>query len=178
MIVRREHAGDRAEVAAVTDAAFSGRLSGPPPVRGRQPEAILLEALRADSAAWIPALSLVVIASDATIAGHVVCTRAHVGDTPVVALGPISVRPDRQRQGVGSALMHAVVAAADGRDEPLVGLLGDPAYYERFGFQAGSGYGIAAPDPAWRRHFQVRPLAAYRPGIIGPFAYAEPFRRI
>ena len=43
--------------------------------------------------------------------------------------GPLSVRPDRQRRGVGSALMHAVLGAADALGEPLVALLGSTAYY-------------------------------------------------
>lgn len=162
----------------MTQAAFARRTGGPPPAPGPQPEVALLEELRTDEAAWIPALSLVAIFPDATIGGHVICTRAHVAATPVAALGPISVRPDRQRQGVGSALMHAVLGAAEAIGEPLVGLLGDPAYYERFGFQLATGYGIAPPDAAWRAHFQVRPLAAYDPAIGGAFAYAAPFQRL
>jgi len=34
-------------------------------------------------------------------------TRGHVGQDPVIALGPLAVRPDRQQNGAGSALMHA-----------------------------------------------------------------------
>ena len=83
--------------------------------------------LRADPG-WLPALSLVAVTDDAVI-GHVVCTRAFVDDTPALGLGPISVLPDRQDGGVGHALMHSVLAAADASGEPLVALLGDPAFY-------------------------------------------------
>lgn len=39
-------------------------------------------------------------------------------------------------------------------------LLGDPAYYGRFGFVLAERLGILAPDPSWAAHFQVRPLSA------------------
>ena len=93
------------------------------------------------------------------MAGHVVCTRGEAGGAPALGLGPISVAPERQRAGIGSALMHAVVAAAEARGERLVCLLGDPAYYGRFGFVAAAGLGVAAPDPAWGAYFQARALA-------------------
>jgi putative acetyltransferase len=111
------------------------------------------------------------------VIGHVLCTRGHVGATPVLGLGPLSVRPDWQRRGVGSALVHAILGAADALDEPLVALLGDPGYYGRFGFRLSKEYRIDPPRPEWRAHFQVRPLANYRPEVRGTFAYAEPFDR-
>jgi putative acetyltransferase len=92
----------------------------------------------------------------------------------VVGLGPLGVRPEQQGRGVGQALVHAVVAAADALDLPLAVLLGSPGYYRRFGFVPGSELGVQAPDPAWGEHFQARPLGTYR-GERGPFAYAAPF---
>ena len=62
------------------------------------------------------------------VIGHVLCTRGSVGAAPVLALGPLSVRPDWQRRGVGSALVHAVLGAGDALGEPLVALLGSTAY--------------------------------------------------
>jgi putative acetyltransferase len=50
--------------------------------------------------------------------------------------------------------MHAVLGAADALDEPLVGLLGDPAYYRRFGFVSAESVGVAAPDSSWGDSFQ------------------------
>jgi len=100
------------------------------------------------------------------------------GHAPVLALGPLTVRPDRQRAGVGSALMHAVLGAGDALGEPLVALLGDPGYYGRFGFQLSRDYQITPPVADWQPQFQVRLLTAYRPSVRGPFRYAEPFDRI
>jgi putative acetyltransferase len=167
VLIRRESSTDLAAVRELTRVAFA--RDGEEPVEVR-----LLEALRTD-AAWIPELSLVA-QSAGRVVGHVVCTRACVDSVPAVGLGPISVLPGRQRSGIGSALMHAVLGAADAMGEPLVGLLGDPAYYGRFGFVASGELGIAAPDPGWGRSFQVRILAAYDASLHGGFVYAEPFQ--
>ena len=59
--------------------------------------------------------------------------------------------------------------------EPLMGLLGSPAYYSRFGFVPASDLAVTAPDPEWGGYFQVRTLSSYRPTINGRFRYAEPF---
>jgi putative acetyltransferase len=96
----------------------------------------------------------------------------------VLALGPLSVRPDRQRQGVGKALVHAVLGAADALGEPLVTLLGSTRYYPRFGFRLAAEYGITPQHPEWEPDFQVRTLTAYDPAVRGEFAYPEPFDRL
>jgi putative acetyltransferase len=167
VIVRREQPGDVAQVRAIVGAAFSRQEAGEPV------EVSLLDQLREDGG-WIPALSLVAIDDADDVVGHVICTRADVDGRPALGLGPLAVRPDRQRQGVGSALMHAVLGAAEALNEPLVALLGNPAYYERFGFTAATRHGIVAPDPGWGDYFQVRVLSTHPPA--GTFAYARPFR--
>lgn len=111
------------------------------------------------------------------VIGHVLCTRGYVSQAPVLALGPLTVRPDSQRQGVGSALMHAILGAADALGEPLVGLLGDPAYYSRFGFHLGTEHEIMPPCREWQPYFQVRLLTSYQPALHGTFAYPEHFDR-
>lgn len=182
MIIRPEQPGDAADadaIRAVQVAAFRTRgAPGSPSAPEAIPiEAPLVDALRAGDD-WLPHLSLVAEV-DGAIVGHVVCSRGWVvtaqGDRPALGLGPIGVLPDRQGDGVGSALMHAVLGAADALDEPLVALLGEPDYYSRFGFQAAAGHGITSPDPAWGDYFQVRRLAAYDPSLTGAFRYAPPF---
>ena len=96
----------------------------------------------------------------------------------VLALGPLSVRPGWQRQGVGKALVHAVLGAADARNEPLVVLLGSTKYYPKFGFRLASEHGITPKHPEWAPHFQVRTLTAYDPAVRGEFAYSESFNRL
>jgi putative acetyltransferase len=177
MIVRRERSDDGDAIHAITAAAFRGVAhSAPPAEPGGDPgEATLVSWLR-DDAGWIPELSLVAIEDDQVV-GHVLATRAHVGARPVLGLGPLSVLPSRQRAGVGTALMHAVLGAADALGEPLVGLLGNPLYYRRFGFVPAEPLGIAAPVSAWGDNFQVRTLSQYE-GQTGRFRYAEPFDRL
>lgn len=140
-------------------------------------EAPLVDWLRA-SPAWIAELSLVALDPDGDVIGHVICTRGAVGSAPVLALGPLSVRPDWWRQGVGQALMHAVLGAADALGEPLVVLLGSTRYYPRFGFRRASEYGITPKHEEWEEHFQVRTLTSYDPAVRGEFAYPEPFDRL
>jgi putative acetyltransferase len=173
MLIQREVPAHVPAIRAVTAAAFAG--TDPPDA---QPvEARLVDELRA-SAGWLPALSVVAITATGDLVGHVVCTRATVDATPALGLGPLSVHPDHQRRGIGQALMHAVLGAADALDEPLVVLLGDPAYYHRFGFRPAHEFGITPPVPQWAPHFQARPLTAFRPSIAGRFTYAEPFDRV
>ncbi|MGP4017264.1 GNAT family N-acetyltransferase [Saccharopolyspora sp. 5N708] len=172
MLIRRETPADVAAIRAVHSAAFA--KTTPP---GQVPvEVGLVDALRAGDA-WLPELSLVA-QRDGEIAGHVVCTRGHVAETPVLALGPIGVPPQLQGQGVGAALMHAVLGGGDALGEPMVVLLGHLDYYPMFGFEPAETYGITPPVPDWGSHFQVRALASYRPSIRGEFRYAEPFMQL
>ncbi|SNY74794.1 GNAT family N-acetyltransferase [Paractinoplanes atraurantiacus] len=177
VIIRRERPDDVDAIRAVTAAAFRGApYSAPPAEPGGDPgEATLVSRLR-DDAGWISQLSLVAV-EDGAVVGHVVATRAHVGARPALGLGPLSVLPLRQRAGAGTALMHAVLGAADALGEPLVALLGDPAFYHRFGFVPSRPLGITAPDPSWGDYFQVRTLSQYD-GTTGHFSYAGPFDRL
>ncbi len=176
VMIRREIPGDIEAIRAVTAAAFrDAEHSAPPVVPGGDPgEATLVAWLREDDG-WIPALSLVAV-EQGQVVGHVVATRGRVDTLPALGLGPLSVVPDRQRDGVGSALMHAVLGAADALDEPLIALVGEPGYYRRFGFVPAESIGIIASDPGWGPYFQVRTLTAYD-GRTGSFRYAAPFDR-
>ncbi|MEH0934172.1 GNAT family N-acetyltransferase [Micromonospora psammae] len=171
MLIRRETAADVDAVRAVHAAAFA-KADAPDAV---PVEAGLVDALRAD-AGWLPALSLVAVAADGTVVGHVVATQGTVGGQPVaVGLGPLGVLPAWQGQGVGSALMHAVLGAADALAVPLVVLLGHPGYYPRFGFVPAVHLGVTPPGPWGPAYFMARTLSAWEPDIRGEFAYARPF---
>lgn len=168
VIVRRETPADVSAARAVQVAAFRRPDASDEPVEAR-----LLDSLRVCDG-WIPALSIVA-ELDSRIVGHVVTTRAFVDQTPALGLGPIGVLPSHQRCGIGLALMHATIGAADALGEPLIGLLGSPDYYRRFGFVASNTVGVSAPEPAWGPHFQVRTLTLHHPNIRGRFTYARPF---
>jgi putative acetyltransferase len=173
MLIRREQPADVQAVRNVHTAAFAPLAPDGEPVEPR-----LTDELRRTDA-WIPRLALVAVADDGVV-GHVCCTRAHLmpGEHPALGLGPIGVLPSHQRAGAGAALMHAVLAAADALDEPLVVLLGHPGYYPRFGFEPAIPLGITPPVADWAPAFQVRTLASYDASMTGEFRYAEPFRRL
>jgi putative acetyltransferase len=173
MIVRPERADQRAAIRAVHAAAFA-----PSTV-----EAPLLDALRADGD-LLPLLSLTAEV-DGEPVGHVAISRAWVAPAPsadgaveVLALGPIGVLPARQGEGVGSALMRAVLAAAADTAYPLVALLGHAGYYPRFGFEEAAPLGLACPYPAPSENWLAYRLPAYDPAIRGDFRYAPAFDRI
>ncbi len=170
MLVRRELPGDAPAVADVHAEAFAPMYPDSAPI-----EPGLVDALRA-SEEWLPTLSLVA-EIDGAVVGHVCVTRATLGpdQLPALGLGPLGVREAHKRRGVGSALMHAVLGAADALDEGVVVLLGHPDYYPRFGFRPAAELGIDPEVPEWAPHFQARPLTAYRPQLRGTFRYAAPF---
>lgn len=170
MLVRRERLSDVVPIREVVAAAFRRDDRVPAEVG-------LIDELRSD-AGWVPALSLVAEDPDAgDVIGHVVCTRGEVDGHHALGLGPLAVRPDRQRRGVGQALVHAVLGAADALDQSCVVLLGSPPFYRRFGFRPALELGVKAPDPTWGPYFQIRTLTAFT-ALNGTFRYAEPFSRL
>jgi putative acetyltransferase len=92
------------------------------------------------------ALSLVA-ATDRHILGHVIFTRCSASSNGVAVslLGPLAVAPASQRQGVGSALVRAGFARVQEENASMVCVLGDPRYYQRFGF--APEYSLKPPYP-------------------------------
>jgi predicted N-acetyltransferase YhbS len=85
--------------------------------------------------------------------------------TPLLLLGPVAVRPDRQRDGIGKLLMVEALRRADESGESAIVLIGDPEYYDRFfGFTAEATGGWDLPGP-FERH---RLLARVRGGLALP----------
>ncbi len=96
--------------------------------------------------------ALELVATDgANILGHVQFTHARLVDSKealsIVILAPLSVRPDMQRKGIGSALVEAALERLRHDRIDMVVVLGDPAYYTRFGFSAALGEKFDTPWP-------------------------------
>jgi putative acetyltransferase len=159
--VRAERPEDIAGIRAVHLAAFPG-----------PGEADLVEALRA-SDAWLPDLSVVAV-EDGQVVAHALLSRVILvtedGDVPALALGPVAVLPERQKQGYGSATIRE---ALNRRADQAVIVLGDPAYYGRFGFVPGADFGITGTYMSFREAWQVLPpVAGTKPGEV---LYPDPW---
>lgn len=79
---------------------------------------------------------------------------------PALLLGPLAVEPSRKGHGVGSALMRYAIAAAARLGHGAILLVGDPEYYERFGFSAALTSDLAMPGPVERRRFLASEIKA------------------
>lgn len=114
-----------------------------------------------------------VAAEGEAIVGHVLAAVGQAGTDDLLAVAPLSVAPRRQNRGVGTALMTELLARADAAGWPGVVLLGDPAYYGRFGFEPARTVGVVyEPVGADSPYFQIRRLAAHHPSIGGTFTYS------
>ena len=163
MYVRTETAGDAHDVARVLARAFEGGDEA------AVAEVDLVEALRRDRA-WLSGLSLVAV-DGGEVVGHALGSRITVGGSPAVALAPVAVLPERQDHGIGTALVERLLGDARVAGETLVVVLGDPAYYARFGFRSAADLGIIGPYTG--DAFQALPLAADSP--VGEVEYPAPF---
>ncbi|GAB3700109.1 GNAT family N-acetyltransferase [Corynebacterium nasicanis] len=134
MIIRPEVPADIPSIAAVTAAAFSEVE------HSAQTEPAIIDALRAAGALSV---SLVAV-DDEQVIGHVaaspVLIDAHPG--PFYGLGPLSVLPERQGEGIGSLLLRSVMEHLV--DAEVIVLLGEPDFYARFGFAPVEG--LVYPD--------------------------------
>ncbi len=116
-------------------------------------------------------LSLVAVL-DRKIVGHIAFSPASVSDSthPWFALGPVSVLPTHQRQGVGSALIERGLSEI--RELGALGciLTGNPEYYRRFGFEL-SPQNVPENEP--EDFFMLKLFTATKP--MGAFQFHEAF---
>jgi putative acetyltransferase len=169
VIVRPHRSEDYEAVRYIYTEAFR-RPENPDSV---PPEVPLFEALW-EAGDALPEFSFTAQTESGAV-GHVTASKATVATDSVVAVGPIGVLPEHQGMGIGSALMDALLTAADVARVPLIALLGSPQYYSRFGFRPAKELGLISPDPEWGDAFQARPLTAYTKSVAGRFQYASAF---
>ena len=118
---------------------------------GSDAEADLVDRIRA-SDEYEPSMDLVALVDGQGIVGHAMISRATLtsdAERSIAMLSPLAVAPAMHGRGIGGALVRAVIAIADSREEPLVVLEGSPAYYPRFGFEPAARHGITLPLPDW-----------------------------
>lgn len=160
MLIRHERPDDAAAIRAVLEAAFPG-----------PEEARLVEELRADGDA---AIALVAEAGDAVI-GHVMFSPM-TGPLRALGLGPLAVAPAYRRSGIGGRLIRQGLAEARTAGVQAVFVLGDPAYYRRFGFDPALAEGFASPYAG--PYLMALALADPLPAKVGRIDYAAAFGRL
>jgi putative acetyltransferase len=169
--VRPEAAGDEAAIRRVHELAF-----------GRPDEAELVDALRA---AAVPLVSLVaVLEAERELAGHVLFSPVSIagdGEVPpraAIALAPLAVVPGRQGQGIGSELARRGLEACRRLGHGAVFVVGNPAYYARFGFLPARPLGLRCAFDPEGVVFQVAPLEpGALAGLQGLVRYRPEFDR-
>ncbi|MCU1088046.1 N-acetyltransferase [Stenotrophomonas maltophilia] len=151
-MIRPENREDRAVIHAITEAAFR---EAP---HSSHTEQFIVDALRSRGE-----LSLSLVAEkDGQVVGHVALSPVTISDgsTGWFGLGPISVLPGWQGQGVGAALMQAALDALREQGARGCVLLGEPAYYGRFGFRAEPGLVLPGVPPEYFQALCLRPPMA------------------
>ena len=117
---------------------------------------------------------------DSQIAGHVIFTRCGLVDDGVNAslLAPLAVAPARQGHGIGSALVRAGLQRLRDAGVACVYVLGDPAFYQRFGFMPEASVEPPYPiPPEWQPAWQSLDLRAGDGRLTGRLDVPEPWRK-
>ena len=161
--IRQQLPSDVAAIHDLTRAAFLDAT------HTAHTEQYIVDALRKAGA-----LPISLVAEQAgEIVGHVAISPVSISDSSAdwYGLGPISVRPELQRKGIGSLLMQAALGRLRERGSAGCVLVGDPSYYSRFGFKAEASLVLADVPP---EYFQALPFGPSLPsGIV---TFHEAFR--
>ena len=109
------------------------------------------------------------------VVGHVAFSRLELSASPVraVALAPVAVLPAVQRSGIGTGLVREGLHGLAASGEDLVLVVGDPAYYRRFGFSPEHARGLTTPYDG--PYLQALALAEAGREARGPVRYSPAF---
>lgn len=123
---------------------------------------------------YIPELSLVA-EENGKIIGHIMFTKARVGQTVVLALAPLSVSPEYQGKGIGMALITEGHKIARDLGYGYSVVLGSEKYYPRAGYVPADTLGISAPFKVSRKKFMAYKISENAPDVYGTMIYAKEF---
>ena len=165
--IRQENINDYQEVYHVIKIAFETAEHSD----GNEHD--LVVALR-NSDNFISELSLVAI-KDNKIVGYILFTKIKIGKYEEVALAPLAVLPEYQRQGVGSALIKEGHKVARKLGYQYSVVLGSKMYYTKFGYIPADKYGIKAPFDVPNENFMAIKLNDAKIEVKGVVKYAKEF---
>lgn len=168
MIIRAETPADAAAIHAVNFAAFGGTLEAELVDRLRVAGRLMISLVAEDHAGETTDVE--------TVVGHIAFSPVTAADgSSGLGLAPLAVRPEQQHRGIGSSLVMRGLRLCRERPEGFVVVLGEPAYYGRFGFAAAWASGLS-DEYGGGDAFQVLEL---QPGCIprgaGVVRYAPEF---
>lgn len=136
IVIRCEKVQDEAAVRSVNLSAFS-----------HSEEADLVDRLRHEGVVLLSLVALI----GGQIVGHILFSRMWIdtasGSVPAVALAPMAVLAEHQRQGIGGRLIRSGLNRLREREEQIVIVLGHPGYYPRFGFSTAKASALESPFP-------------------------------
>ncbi len=165
--IRQENQKDYEEVYMVVKTAFEMAE------HSDRNEHDLVVALR-NSDSFIPELSLVAVKED-KIVGYILFTKIKIENHEEIALAPLAVLPEYQKQGIGSMLIEQghKIAKKLGYHYSIV--LGSENYYPKFGYIPATQYGIQAPFDVANENFMAMKLNDTDIEITGVVQYAKEF---
>jgi putative acetyltransferase len=160
--IRSEQPEDIAIIRQITKVAFA------PKEYSSQTEAAIVDALRGAGALTVSLVAVI----DGEVVGHVAVSPVTIDGEHRCwyGLGPVSVRPDRQKEGIGGKLIREGLARLAKADAKGCVVLGDPGYYKRFGFENDPGLRF---EEAPAKYFMR--LAFGGPAPSGRVAYHDGF---
>lgn len=165
--IRQENKDDYIEVYNVVKEAFKKADHSD----GNEQE--LVNALR-KSKNFIPELSLVAIEDD-KIVGYILFTKVEIGKNIEIALAPLAVLPEYQRQGVGKKLIEVGHSIAKKMGYHYSIVLGNEKYYSKFGYVSAIQYDIKSPFDVDSKNFMAIKLNDLKRKISGTVKYAKEF---
>ena len=123
---------------------------------------------------FVPELSLVAKKDDKVV-GYILFTKIQIGKYEELALAPLAVLPEYQRQGVGSKLIEEGHKISKDMGYHYVVVLGSDKYYPKFGYEKASKYGIKPPFDVPDENFMAIKLNDLSEEIKGTVKYAKEF---
>ena len=133
---------------------------------------LVVELRKSDN--FIPELSLVAVQNN-KIVGYILFTKVKIGEYEELALAPLGILPEYQRQGIGKKLIENghQIAKKLGYHYSIV--LGSELYYPKFGYIPAIQYGIKAPFEVANENFMAIKLNDTEVEIKGVVEYAKEF---
>jgi len=163
--IRPETVDDHDSIRHVNQRAFGGSM-----------EADLVDALRVGGHVTA---SLVAESQDQII-GHILFSPVTIvmtaGTTEILSLAPMSVLPEHQRTGVGTALVEAGINRCREATQTAVAVLGHPQFYRRFGFTSELARSLKSPFGGGEEWMALELVPGSLQNIAGTVVYPPPFQ--